>query len=59
MPVDGLSIVGPVPSAPDVYVAITHSGVTLAPILGRYISHEILTDSQVDSLAPYRPTRFA
>jgi glycine/D-amino acid oxidase-like deaminating enzyme len=58
MPIDGFPVVGTVPSAPDVYVAVTHSGVTLAPILGRHISQEVLTDSQVDSLAPYRPTRF-
>ena len=38
---------------------VTHSGVSLAPILGRYVSEEVLTGSPVDSLAPYRPTRFA
>ena len=59
MPIDGFPVVGPVPSAPDVYVAVTHSGVTLAPILGRHVSQEVLTDSQIESLAPYRPTRFA
>ncbi len=59
MPIDGFPVVGPLPSAPDVYVAVTHSGVTLAPILGRHVSQEVLTDSRVDSLAPYRPTRFA
>jgi glycine/D-amino acid oxidase-like deaminating enzyme len=58
MPMDGFPVVGPVPSAPDVYVAVTHSGVTLAPILGRYVSEEVLTGPLVESLAPYRPTRF-
>ena len=57
MPMDGFPVVGPVPGAPDVYVAVTHSGVTLAPILGRYVSQEVLTGARVDSLAPYRPTR--
>jgi glycine/D-amino acid oxidase-like deaminating enzyme len=58
MPIDGFPIVGAIPSARDVYVAVTHSGVTLAPILGRHVSREVLTDSPVDALAPYRPTRF-
>jgi glycine/D-amino acid oxidase-like deaminating enzyme len=42
-----------------VYAAVTHSGVTLAPILGQHVSREILDDQLIDSLAPYRPTRFA
>jgi glycine/D-amino acid oxidase-like deaminating enzyme len=58
MPIDGFPVAGRIPGAPDVYVAVTHSGVTLAPILGRYISQEVLTGAQVDALAPYRPTRF-
>jgi glycine/D-amino acid oxidase-like deaminating enzyme len=59
MPPDDLPIVGPVPGAPDVYVSVTHSGVTLAPILGRYATREIIDGGQVDALAPYRPERFS
>ncbi len=59
MPEDGFPIVGFVPGSSDIYVAVMHSGVTLAPIMGQYISREILDDISVDSLAPYRPTRFA
>ena len=59
MPEDGFPIVGFVPGSSDIYVAVMHSGVTLAPIMGEYISREILDDISVDSLAPYRPTRFA
>jgi len=58
LPQDGLPVVGPSPANPDVYIAVMHSGVTLAPIMGRYISHEILNDNSVDELAPYRPERF-
>ena len=58
MPTDDLPVVGPVPGAPDVYVSVTHSGVTLAPILGRYITREIVDGDQVGFLAPYRPERF-
>ena len=50
---------GFVPGSSDVYIAVMHSGVTLAPIMGQYISREILDDISIDSLAPYRPTRFA
>jgi glycine/D-amino acid oxidase-like deaminating enzyme len=59
MPTDDLPVVGPVPGAPDVYVSVTHSGVTLAPILGRYVTQEIFDGDRVDALAPYRPERFS
>jgi glycine/D-amino acid oxidase-like deaminating enzyme len=59
MPIDEFPVVGAIPGTPDVYVAVTHSGVTLAPILGQHLSREILDDQLIDSLAPYRPTRFA
>ncbi len=58
MPQDRLPIVGFSPGNPDVYIAVMHSGVTLAAIMGRYISHEIMHDDLVDELAPYRPDRF-
>lgn len=57
MPADGLPVVGRSPGNSDVYIAVMHSGVTLAPIMGRYISHEIMSDKTVDELAPYRPGR--
>ncbi len=57
MPLDDRPIIGPVPGAPDVYVSVTHSGVTLAPILGRYATREIIDGDRVDALAPYRPER--
>jgi glycine/D-amino acid oxidase-like deaminating enzyme len=59
MPSDGFPVVGPAPGARDVYVAVTHSGITLAAILGRYVSREIVAGVPVSALAPYRPTRFA
>lgn len=59
MPRDGMPVVGFVPGSADVYVACMHSGVTLAPIMGRYITHELLSDDAIDELAPYRPARFA
>ena len=58
MPQDRLPIVGVSPGNPDVYIAVMHSGVTLAAIMGRYISHEIMSNDLIDDLAPYRPERF-
>jgi glycine/D-amino acid oxidase-like deaminating enzyme len=58
MPIDELPVVGAVPGIPNLYVVVTHSGVTLAPILGRYVTQEILHDSPAEFLTPYRPERF-
>jgi glycine/D-amino acid oxidase-like deaminating enzyme len=58
LPLDDRPIVGPLPGSPDVYVAVTHSGVTLAPILARYVSSELLEGAREPSLSPYRPQRF-
>jgi glycine/D-amino acid oxidase-like deaminating enzyme len=58
MPLDGLPVVGAVPGAKGIYVVATHSGVTLAPILGHYAAREILAGEKIDILAAYRPERF-
>ena len=57
MPEDGFPIVGFAPGATDVYISVMHSGVTLAPIMGRYIAREIVNDEPISELAPYRPGR--
>jgi D-hydroxyproline dehydrogenase subunit beta len=43
MPADGQSIVGYLPGADHLYVAVTHSGVTLAAHLSRLIAAELTT----------------
>lgn len=58
MPTDEFPVVGGLPATPDVHVAVTHSGVTLAPILGRWTTAEVLDGARVEALAPYRPERF-
>ncbi len=58
MPLDELPVVGALPGAPDIHVVITHSGVTLAPILGSYVAREVLAAARLEALAPYRPERF-
>ena len=59
LPEDDYPIVGFVPGSTDVYIAVMHSGVTLAPIMGRMISSEIVDDVSIDSLDRYRPERFS
>jgi glycine/D-amino acid oxidase-like deaminating enzyme len=59
LPKDDFPIVGFVPGSADVYIAVMHSGVTLAPIMGRLISREIFDDVSFESLDPYRPGRFS
>lgn len=59
MPEDGLPCVGAVSGLHGYYETVTHSGVTLGPLLGRLLAREIL-DGEVDALvAPFRPDRFA
>jgi glycine/D-amino acid oxidase-like deaminating enzyme len=58
MPLDEFPVMGALPTAPDIHVAVTHSGVTLAPIVGRLTAEEVLQGSRVDWFAPYRPERF-
>lgn len=58
MPLDRRPVVGPVPGAAGVYLVVTHSGVTLAPILGEFVAQEVMTGTSAPLLAPYRPGRF-
>ena len=59
LPADQQSIVGRLPGAEWLYVAATHSGVTLAAHLSRLIAAELATGAPSAELAPYRPDRFA
>lgn len=59
MPEDGLPCVGAVAELPGYYEAVTHSGVTLGPLLGRLLAREILSGEVDDLISPFRPDRFA
>ena len=60
MPLDGYPVLGFAPEAPNLYVALTHSGVTLAPALSQLAAQEICGGTPADAvLGPYRPQRFA
>jgi glycine/D-amino acid oxidase-like deaminating enzyme len=59
MPADRLPILGPLPWLEGLYLAVSHRGVTLAPVLGRLIAAEVATQRADGLLAPFRPGRFA
>jgi glycine/D-amino acid oxidase-like deaminating enzyme len=58
VPADGHSCVGAVSGVPGYYEAVTHSGVTLGPLVGRLLAREILTGEVDPLIAPFRPDRF-
>ena len=60
MPLDGYPVMGFATELPNLYVALTHSGVTLAPALSQLAAQEICGGAPADAvLGPYRPQRFA
>jgi glycine/D-amino acid oxidase-like deaminating enzyme len=59
MPADGLPIIGRLPGVGGAYIAVMHSGVTLAPTAARLIASEIVAGVDADQLAGLRPARFA
>ena len=58
MPLDGFPVVGFSPKAPNLYLALTHSGVTLAPLIAQLATMEIVDGARVDLLSDSRPERF-
>jgi glycine/D-amino acid oxidase-like deaminating enzyme len=58
VPQDSLPIVGPLPNVPGVYVAATHSGITLGPLLAHLLTEEIVVGRPPADLIRYRPERF-
>ncbi len=58
IPADGFPVIGRASGTQGLYLASMHSGITLAPIVGKLASQEIMSDRQSDLLAPYRLSRF-
>lgn len=68
-PADGYPVLGWLPSCRNAYVAVTHSGLTLAPLVGQLVAEEVMASSQgtggstsslqetAELLSPYRPNR--
>jgi glycine/D-amino acid oxidase-like deaminating enzyme len=58
-PIDGFPIIGRAEGVAGVYVAVMHSGITLAPAVGLFATREILDGERDPLLAPYGLSRFA
>ena len=58
-PIDGFPIIGRAKGVAGLYVAVMHSGITLAPAVGLFATREILDGERDPLLAPYGVERFA
>jgi glycine/D-amino acid oxidase-like deaminating enzyme len=58
MPLDGLPVLGFTAVVPNLYIALMHSGVTLAPLVGALTPLEIVDGARLNLFAAYRPERF-
>ncbi len=58
-PEDAKSLIGPLPGATGLYVIATHSGITLAPIIGSLMAGWIASGKAPGQLTPYALSRFA
>ena len=59
VPGDGRTIAGALPGIDGLFVAATHSGITLSPLLGELLAGEMIDGSRAPLLANFRPERFA
>jgi glycine/D-amino acid oxidase-like deaminating enzyme len=57
MPLDGYPVLGASPARKDVYFAVMHSGVTLAPFVGQLAAQEIVDGALAAVLDGFRPDR--
>ena len=58
LPLDGLPIIGYLNDLPNTYVAVSHSGISLGPLIGKLATEEILFKKSNNLLAKFRPQRF-
>lgn len=59
IPADGYPAIGSLPGVDGYYVVVSHSAVTLAPILGIIVADEVARGRADPRLAQFRPGRFA
>ena len=59
IPRDDVAVLGGFPHVENYYICVTHSGVTLAPLLGKLVTDEVVHCPTTMDLEPFRPTRFA
>jgi glycine/D-amino acid oxidase-like deaminating enzyme len=58
IPGDGEPVLGQLGDISGLYVAFTHSGATLALIIGELLAYEIMTGRSHPLLAPFAASRF-
>ena len=58
VPIDGFPVVGNIEGHRGVFVAVMHSGVTLAPLIGQLLASEMLKSLKSPLLETFRPSRF-
>jgi glycine/D-amino acid oxidase-like deaminating enzyme len=58
VPIDGFPVVGNIMGETGVFVAVMHSGVTLAPLIGQLLASEMFQISESALLKSFRPSRF-
>jgi glycine/D-amino acid oxidase-like deaminating enzyme len=58
-PADGFPALGRPGGDAGLYLAVLHSGITLAPAVGRFAAEELLAGRRDPLLAPYGPDRFS
>ena len=57
VPGDGFPAVGTIGAPENLFMAVMHSGITLAPLIGEELASEVLGGDPSDLLASYRPHR--
>jgi glycine/D-amino acid oxidase-like deaminating enzyme len=57
VPVDGFPVIGKASDIDGYYEAVTHSGITLGPIVGRMLAAEIIHGDIDPLVSPFRASR--
>lgn len=57
-PEDGFTCAGAMPGLEGHYMAVTHSGVTISPYLGKAVANEVVRGERHADLDSFRPERF-
>jgi glycine/D-amino acid oxidase-like deaminating enzyme len=58
VPVDGFPVIGKASDIDGYYEAVTHSGITLGPVVGRALAAEIIHGDIDPLVSPFRASRF-
>jgi glycine/D-amino acid oxidase-like deaminating enzyme len=59
IPIDGFPVVGDIQGYKGLFIAVMHSGVTLAPLIGQLLASEMLQSTESPLLKSFKPSRFA